>query len=419
MNRGFLDSGGWKSNHRKKTDTVTGIGLTLELVETSIDATSLVDSVEKEVLSPSVVNETVAKEKQCSLVNTTDLRSFPPLPSQETLLAGNAPGKSLYANVTGKPSGKKVNFCTLFTPEGNGIDWLSCYSDGLNAMIENGPWFIRNNPFILKKWHPDVNTLKEDVGTPLMHDSYTSDMCMQSWGRSSYARAMIELRVDVELKDSIVAAMPKIIKEGYNTCNIRVEYEWKLPRCICCKVFGHVLEECPKNIGVGVTKKKTSQTPKGILVGQKMGFKPMKQHVYQPVSKKSTASNGGNMNKNVEPINEVSKSNSFEALNSVDNDVELSTNGGSTHLASQEANSSGSTFWNAESSSPSTTPIIEKINKMENLIIDGKAILMDNEGKSLSKVDEDSEDEVVLVDNEMASFLAKEDGYGIQSLLEQ
>nr|GFC73656.1 hypothetical protein [Tanacetum cinerariifolium] len=79
--------------------------------------------------------------------------------------------------------------------------------DGLDAMLENGPWFIRNNPFFLKKWHLDKNLLKEDVsivsvwvklygvlvtafsedglsaiatklGTPLMLDSYTSDMCM-------------------------------------------------------------------------------------------------------------------------------------------------------------------------------------------------------------------------------------------------
>ncbi|GJY11715.1 hypothetical protein Tco_0381024 [Tanacetum coccineum] len=103
-----------------------------------------------------------------------------------------------------------------------------------------------------------------------------------------------------------------------------------------------------------------------------MGFKPMKQQVYQPVSKKSIANNGGNKNKSVEPTNEVSKSNSFDALNSVDNDVEFGTNMGSTHLASQEANSSSSTFWNAESSR-----------------------------KPLSKVDDDSEDEVASVDNEM------------------
>nr|GEV23235.1 retrovirus-related Pol polyprotein from transposon TNT 1-94 [Tanacetum cinerariifolium] len=59
------------------------------------------------------------------------------------------------------------------------------------------------------------------------------------------------------------------------------------------RVFGHVHEECPKNIGAGVTNnlKKTSQTPKGILVRQKMGFKP--KHVFQPVSKKSNANTCG------------------------------------------------------------------------------------------------------------------------------
>nr|GEX61196.1 hypothetical protein [Tanacetum cinerariifolium] len=79
--------------------------------------------------------------------------------------------------------------------------------DGLDAVLEIGPWFIRNNPLILKKRNPDVNLLKEDMGnvpvwvklhgvhvtafsedglsviatklgTPFMLDSYTSDMCI-------------------------------------------------------------------------------------------------------------------------------------------------------------------------------------------------------------------------------------------------
>ncbi|GJW13490.1 copia protein [Tanacetum coccineum] len=163
--------------------------------------------------------------------------------------------------------------------------------DGLDAMLENVSWFIRNNPLILKKWHPDENLLKEDVstvpvwvklhgipvttfsedglsaiatklGTPLMLDSYTSDMCMQSWGRSSNARVMIELRADVELKDNIFVAMPKITRVGHYICNVRVENEWKPPRCASCKVFRHIHEECPKNTGVGEKKtvKKPSQT---------------------------------------------------------------------------------------------------------------------------------------------------------------
>ncbi|GJS21423.1 putative reverse transcriptase domain-containing protein [Tanacetum coccineum] len=268
----------------------------------------------------------------------------------------NTPGKSSYANVTGKPSGKKLNIRTLFTPEGNGIDVVvpvesiqtvsdqfanSAYGfflgnrvaypvvanyvkntwgkyglvrsmfssstglfsfqfssvEGLDAMLENGPWFIRNNPFILKKWHLDENLLKEDVrivpvwvklhgvlvtafnddglsaiatklGTPLMLDSYTTDMCLQSWGRSSYARVMIELRADLELKDNIVMAMPSIRGEGHYTCNVCVGYEWKPPRYSSCKVFRHIHDECPKNTCAGEKKtvKKPSQTSRGVLV---------------------------------------------------------------------------------------------------------------------------------------------------------
>ncbi|GJX17150.1 copia protein [Tanacetum coccineum] len=200
--------------------------------------------------------------------------------------------------------------------------------EGLDSMLENGLWVIRNHPLILKKWHPDENLLKEDVstisvwvklhgvpvtafsedglsaiatksGAPLMLDSYTSDMCMQSWGRSSYARVMVELRADVELKDNIVVAMPKITREGHYTCNVRVEYGWKPPRCSSCKVFEHIHEECPKNIGACEKKtvKKPSQTSRGVLVGPKMGFKPLKE--YRLVPKKLNASSSCNKKKGV------------------------------------------------------------------------------------------------------------------------
>ncbi|GJT25288.1 putative reverse transcriptase domain-containing protein [Tanacetum coccineum] len=315
------------------------------------------DVAAKDGVSPSVTVELVVTEKQSSLVDTsildvenTDLRSYPPLPTQGSTPTGNAPGKSLYANITGKPSEKKVNVRTLFTPGGNGIDvvvlvdsiraiserfantsygfflekkvaypivvnyvrntWgkygfvrlmfsLSTglfsfqfsFIDGLDDMLDNGPWFIRNNPLILNKWHPNENLLKEDVstvpvwvklhgvpvtvfredslsaiatklGTPLMLDSYTSNMCMQSWGRSSYSRVMIELRADVELKDNIVVSMPKITREGHYTC-----------------------------VGEKKTVKKPSQTSRGVPIGPKMGFKPQKE--YRPVPKKPNASSSG------------------------------------------------------------------------------------------------------------------------------
>ncbi|GJV52050.1 retrotransposon protein, putative, ty1-copia subclass [Tanacetum coccineum] len=451
--------------------------------EKNVNASNL--KVVRDGVIPSVVGITVEMEKLSPLEDSTVLGYFPPLSTPVTTTSGNALGKSSYANDTGKPSGKKVKFRTLFTPGGNGIDVVvlvesiraiserfanTSYGFFLgnrvaypvvanyvrntwDGMLENGPWFIRNNPLILKKWHPNVDLLKEDVSTvpvwvklhgvpvtdfsedglsaiatkldtPLILDSYTSDMCMQSWGRSSYARAMIELRVDMELKDNIVVAMPKITEEGHYTCNIRVEYEWKPHTCASCKAFGHNHEECPKNTGAGETKnlKKTSQAPKGIPVGPKVGFKPTKE--YRPVPKKHTANSSGNKKKGVDSTNKVSDSNPFEVLNSFDNDVEMGTNEGTSNLDNNGANSSGSSFWNVENSSTSTTPIMDKIGKFENLVIDGQAILVDEAGNPFKKVeypgDHDSEDVVASVDNDMARDLALErTGFGTQSLLEQ
>nr|GEU79979.1 hypothetical protein [Tanacetum cinerariifolium] len=221
--------------------------------QSDMGAARISNTVDDEDITPSVVDMTVEMGKQNSLDDTTVPESFPPLSTPVTTTAANAPGKSSYANITGKPSRKKVSVLTLFTPGGNGIDvvvpvdsiraiserfvntaygsstglfsFQFSFIDGLDAMLENGPWFIQNNPLILKKWHLYENLLKEDVstvpvwvklhgvlvtafsedglsviatklGTPLMLDSYTSNMCMQSWGKSSYARVMIELRAD-------------------------------------------------------------------------------------------------------------------------------------------------------------------------------------------------------------------------------
>nr|GEY61054.1 zinc knuckle CX2CX4HX4C [Tanacetum cinerariifolium] len=79
---------------------------------------------------------------------------------------------------------------------------------------------------------------------------------------------MIELRANIELKDTIVVAMTKLVGEGFYMCTIRVKYEWKPPRCSSCKVSGHVLDECPKNIVSGVKKnlKNPRQAARGVQI---------------------------------------------------------------------------------------------------------------------------------------------------------
>ncbi|GJW02651.1 putative reverse transcriptase domain-containing protein [Tanacetum coccineum] len=388
------------------------------------------------------------------------------IPAGRTILVLLAVDEPVDATVNNKDVSvgrKAMNFRTLFTPGGNRVDVVVSMEsiraiserfantgkyelaksmlnsstgifpfqfssmDGLDAILEhkdvgNVLMWVKLHGVPVTVFSKDgLSVIATKLGTVLMLDSYTSNMCIQSWGGSSYARAMIEVRADVELKDTIVVAMPKLTG-GFYTCNVRVEYEWKPPRCACCKVFGHVLAECPNNIDsdVGKNMKKPSQTPRGVLVGPKVGFKPVKQ-VFRQVSRKNNVNT--NCNKKKDAV-EVSNSNPFDVLNSVENDVDLGTNGGSPNLTSKKANTSGFLSGNAKSSSTSNTHMVEKIDKMERLIIEGKVTLVDDKGKPLKKVDylgdHDSKDEVASTDNDMANFMAsKKDSYGNNSLLEQ
>ncbi|GJU17242.1 hypothetical protein Tco_1145208, partial [Tanacetum coccineum] len=358
-------------------------------------------------------DDPVAMEVQSPLVDQTNVGktgggSYPPLPTQGTTPAGNTPGKSSYANVIGELSKKAVNIRTIFTSgvaypvvanyvrntwgkfgfvksmlnSSNELFFFQFSStDGLNLMLENED--VGNVSVWVKLHSVHVTVFSEDglsaialkLGTLLMLDSYTYDMCLQSWGRSSYTRVMVNLWAGVELKDTI-------------------------------------MEECPKNIGLGVTKnfKKPSQTSRGVSVGPKVGFKPHKE--YRHVPKNLTASSSGNKKIGVKPTNEVSNTNPFEVFNSVDSDVELGTNEETTNLVNNGSNSSGSFFMNVENSSTSNTPIIDKIKKFEDLLISGQAILVNEAGNPLKKVecpgDYDSEYEVASVDNDMARSMALE-----------
>ncbi|GJS76293.1 cytokinin dehydrogenase 3-like protein [Tanacetum coccineum] len=447
MERGFLSqkgSGGGrgvkeKDLNRNKKNTSSGIGVNKDSDDTMNDDNPIgVASAVQEGVTPSVFDMTVEMVTQNSLEDTTLLEYFPTLTTLVTSTAGNAPGKSLYANITGIPSTRKVNVHTLFTPGGNGID-VVVLVDSIRAISKQFAdtaygFFLGKR---VKLHGVPVTAFSEDglsaiatkLGTPLKLDSYTSDMCMQSWGRSSYARVMIKLRADVELKDNIFVAMPKITREGHYTCNVCVEYEWKPPRYSSCKVFGHIHEECPKNTGLVEKKtvKKPSQTSQGVPVGPKIGFKPQK--AYLPVPKKPNASSSGNMKKGVEPTLKVSNSNSFDVLNSVNNDVDFGTNGGATNLVNNGATSSGSTFMNIDTDKEfvSNTPIGEKIDKIERQIFEGKLRLLDNDGNPLVPsgiVESDSEVEMVFDEtaNLRISTSGKDGsdkGYGTNSMLEQ
>ncbi|GJY49692.1 zinc knuckle CX2CX4HX4C containing protein [Tanacetum coccineum] len=93
-----------------------------------------------------------------------------------------------------------------------------------------------------------ISLIATFIGKPVMLDSYTSSMCNDSWGRSSFARCLIEVNSEADLVDVVTIGIPSLSEDDFTKETIRVEYEWRPPRCDTCKIFGHVHDYCPKKV---------------------------------------------------------------------------------------------------------------------------------------------------------------------------
>ncbi|GKB67242.1 putative ribonuclease H-like domain-containing protein [Tanacetum coccineum] len=129
------------------------------------------------------------------------------------------------------------------------------------------------------------------IGTPMMLDSYTNSMCLESLGRSIYAIVLIKIEAFDDFSDNLVMAMPNLEGTGYTKETICVEYEWKPSHCSTCLIFGHSLDDCPK--GPKLVVNKMDKGNGGSFVVDDKGFIEVEK-------KKSCGNNGGN--KNFKPV---------------------------------------------------------------------------------------------------------------------
>ncbi|GJT48037.1 reverse transcriptase domain-containing protein [Tanacetum coccineum] len=119
-------------------------------------------------------------------------------------------------------------------------------------------------------------------------------------GRMGYARALIKVSAEKELKEEVIMAIPDVEGKGYTNAHIQVEYEWKPPLCCDYHVFSHNTDQCPKRVAestkvsveekndgfIMVTNRKkkgkqTQNTPARKIEGVKMN-KPRSTFVYRP-----------------------------------------------------------------------------------------------------------------------------------------
>jgi len=235
----------------------------------------------------------------------------------------------------------------------NGFYFFKFDSDvGMREVLEGGPWLVRNKPIILNKWTSSTQLKKVDVktvatwvklhnvplaaytddglsmlfsrvGNPRMLDSYSTTMCTDLWGRSSYARALVDISAEKEWKETLMVAIPGMDENGYTKESIEVEYEWKPPKCSRCLVFGHSIEGCPLNPKQEATQNKITQkvdkdgfTEVSSKGKKKIGqpFKPKQKFEYRPINIKLKNSNGSNGASS-------SGTNQFEMLDSLGDDL--------------------------------------------------------------------------------------------------
>nr|GEW81305.1 hypothetical protein [Tanacetum cinerariifolium] len=178
--------------------------------------------------------------------------------------------------------------------------------------------------------------------------------------------------------------------------------------------------ELKHSIVVDVVKKLKNhrQVVRGVSIGPKVGFKPVKQ-VYRQVSK-NIVNTSCKKNQNVMPKQDVSNSNPFNALISIENDDDLGMNGGNS-----QSNRKGSL--NVVHGSSINTTITDKIDKLKCQVLDDKLMFVDDDGKGLVPMGNvDSESVVEVVFDETANLMASTNfkggsnrGYSTNSLLEQ
>ncbi|GKE04711.1 hypothetical protein Tco_1396729 [Tanacetum coccineum] len=67
--------------------------------------------------------------------------------------------------------------------------------------------------------------IASQICKPIMLDSYTSSMCIESWGGSNFACCLIEINVKDVLKKSLTIGVPLIEDTGFTIETVTIEYE--------------------------------------------------------------------------------------------------------------------------------------------------------------------------------------------------
>ncbi|GJX68210.1 zinc knuckle CX2CX4HX4C containing protein [Tanacetum coccineum] len=156
----------------------------------------------------------------------------------------------------------------------NGIFFIKFNNDeGIEYVMNNGPWLVKNKPLIVQKWdinmrldktepevislwiklcneawtNKDISALASRIDKPIKMDVVTASMCKMGVGRFGYSRVLIEVSARKPLHYVIDVVYKNGAKEFICKKIVKVVYDWKPPCCNNCCVFGHFDYQCRKN----------------------------------------------------------------------------------------------------------------------------------------------------------------------------
>nr|GEW34958.1 hypothetical protein [Tanacetum cinerariifolium] len=179
-----------------------------------------------------------------------------------------------------------------------------------------------------------LSLIATKIDTPMMLDSYMNFMCVESCSRSSYARTLIEVDACNGFSDNLVMDVPNLEGPGYTKETILVENEWE-----------------PPYKGKGGSSRADDE---GFVDAKKnkLGERRMSQHQGNGIFSLSNSFGAFNVD---DPANEQGKSSNMACTSGV------------------------------QEEGKSATLLVEKINMFEKQTLEGKCVLVDDDGKPLEK----------------------------------
>nr|GEW06669.1 hypothetical protein [Tanacetum cinerariifolium] len=183
--------------------------------------------------------------------------------------------------------------------------------EGMQSVIEQGPWLVNNVPLFVRKWEPGLCMSKPDTskvsiwfkifdipleawnvqgisiiasstGVPIVMDKVTMSICEKPYGRASFAKVLVEVDATKGLPDSVDVWYRSLGKYMF----LDVKYIWKPPLCEFCKTFGHFTKGCSKKAKEDTVKNASSGGNDNSGVGVGSGYANSDSEGWQNVGNK-------------------------------------------------------------------------------------------------------------------------------------